>query len=210
MATPTAYAQPQDQGQPKKPAQAPVPNQSKNPSLKSVLDNQMVMHQADWTLTTFLAFVSEKTKAHFVIQEGLEKLPVTSHSMQGTANEVLHKTLDSKGIAIARVGLDNIYVALRPPSNGPMPKDPSQSIQDPSLDKSVTVSLKSAPLHVYLDAVAKQADIKISVNTAIGNKPFTAVVQDMKVRDIFFVVVLTKTLTYHKNASGVYEFAQAK
>ena len=178
------------------------------PAAKSGLDTMVSVDVKGAPLADFLDTISAQAKVNFILREGADKEKVTAKYPKSPVKDVLTKTLAEHNLAYYQLGKGTTYLVMR--ADQPAPKDPGEGIQDPALDKKVTVRLKGGTVGSFLGALAKQSGLKFGMTDDLKKLKLTLFLKNVTAREALAVVVMTKGLTYQKDEkTGTYNFSLA-
>ncbi|MBI5624970.1 MAG: DUF4974 domain-containing protein [Elusimicrobia bacterium] len=169
----------------------------------SALDTLVSLNVREAPLTAVLQRLSATTRADFILPETLPQKNVTASLTRTPADAVLRLILADRGLSHHKVGATQTFVIL---PAGQVPSDPGKGIEDPLLDKRVSVSLRNAPLEGALRQVSRRTGLKFRLAPELKQVATTFFFKNASARDVLAALCMTKGLTYAKDpAAGVYE-----
>lgn len=152
---------------------------------ESALDKRVTMRFRGVTLGEMLRYLSRETGANFTIGEDLAERRVTVYLSKAKLSEVLELFEKTKDLEFRRAGDgENFLVSENKASFDGFPPLTRKDIEDPLLNKLVTVKVKSANLANFLDAISEQAKMNFVVTGNAADLLITAEMNQTTIADV--------------------------
>lgn len=168
------------------------------PGENKALDKRVTLRFRGATLGEMLKYLSRETGAMFSVSEDLAERRVTVFLNNVKLGEVLELLTKSKGLDFRRTGDgDNFLVSQDNASFTGFPPLTRKDIEDPLLNKLVSIKVKSAILADFLNALSEQAKMNFVITGDAADLLITAEMNKTTVADVL-LFLKGKGLSYSR------------
>lgn len=168
------------------------------PGENKALDKRVTLRMRGITLAELLRYLSRETGALFSISEDLSERRVTFFLNNAKLSEVMELLTKSKDLEFRRTGDgDNFMVSWNNAPFSGFPPLTRKDIEDPLLNRLISVKFRSVKLANFLDSISEQAKVNFVVTGDAADLLITAEMTKTTVADVL-LFLKAKGLAYSR------------